>query len=408
VFRGGWSLDAVEAVCTENLSLDLLDGLALLVDKSLVQQRESANGSPRFVLLETINEYAQEQLEASGSAETLRNQHAAYYVALAERAEPELRLARYDYWAEIFEIERDNIRAALEWSLSGGSVVDGVRLASALVLFWYGKGYHVEGIRWMQRFLDRLDEVPRHYHPKFLASAGHMAWFQDLDMAKGLLERALAISREMEDTERIAWSLAFLGYSMMEEPEAALPMVEESLTLFRALDFQPGIAQNLNILGEIYRTSGDDARARRAYEESLAISRQTGETRRICYICSNLAYIAQHEGDHKRAIRFSLDHLQLALERKNRLDITTALRVLAGSIGAEGDPQRAARLLGTTEIVLERLGSFHQPGDQHEHGRIVASVRNQLDDDAFNAAWEQGRNTSLEAAIAEVLSEYPD
>lgn len=175
VFRGGRSLEAIEAVCGEALPIDVFDGLASLVDKNLVQQKETPEGEPRFVLLEMIHEYARERLEASGEAETLRRRHAEYFVALAERAEPELRLARYGYWCQQFELELDNIRAVLEWTLGAGDVGLGVRLAGALGLFWYGKGYHVEGIRWTQRLLERLDETLAIYHAQFLISAGRMA-----------------------------------------------------------------------------------------------------------------------------------------------------------------------------------------------------------------------------------------
>ena len=229
VFQGGRSLEAIEAVCADGLAIDLFEGLASLVDKSLVQQRDAA-GEPRFGLLEMILAYARQCLEASGEAPALRRRHAEYFVALAERAEPELRLAGYDHWCGVFELELDNIRAALEWSLrdapdaEDGRVTLGVRLAAALGMFWYGKGYHAEGFGWTQRLLARLDEAPAALHPRFLISAGRLAWFQDLDLGRGLIRRALDRSRELGDTLQAAWALAFLAYTMLHEPDAALPL----------------------------------------------------------------------------------------------------------------------------------------------------------------------------------------
>jgi hypothetical protein len=181
--------------------MDVLDGLASLLDKNLVQQKKAPDGEQRFVMLEMLQEYAREQLEAIGEEETMRRRHADYFVALAE---PEFRLAGYDYWAQRLELDVKNIRTALEWSLQGGDVALGVRLAGALCLFWYGNGYHVEGRRWTLRLLERLDDVPMMYHPKFLVSAGHMAFLDDLDTGRPLFVRARESANEVGDRLQLA------------------------------------------------------------------------------------------------------------------------------------------------------------------------------------------------------------
>jgi predicted ATPase/DNA-binding CsgD family transcriptional regulator len=405
VFRGGRSLEAIETVCGLNLSVDVFDALASLVDKNLVQQKETPAGEPRFVLLEMIHDYARERLVASGEAETMRRRHAEYFVALAERGEPELRLARYEYWCQRFELELDNLRAVLEWALSDGDVTLGARLASALGLFWYGQGYHIEGIRWTEQLLERLDEVPATYHPQFLISAGRMAWMVDLDAATRLFVRALNVSRDLGDTLQAAWALAFQGYAMMREPEAAMPIAEASLALFREMNHQPGIAQALNIIGELARMGGDDERAKRAYEECLAVCQQTGEALRTCYNYVNLAYVAQHEGEHERALGLVRQALQLSRDRSDARDIASFLVTFAGSIAALGQLQRAARLIGASEAALERLGAFHQPSDQPEIDRIIAAVRVQLDEATFQATWAEGHKMTLEGAVAYALEE---
>jgi predicted ATPase/DNA-binding CsgD family transcriptional regulator len=415
VFQGGRSLEAIAAVCGAGLAIDVFDGLASLVDKNLVQQMEAPSGEPRFTLLEMIHAYARERLEASGEAAILRRRHAAYFVALAEQAEPELRLARYDHWCQVFEVELDNIRMALEWGLSapaGGEehgVEAGLRLAGALGLFWYGKGYHVEGIRWTKRLLARIDEAPPACHAKFLLSAAHMAMLNDLPTAQGLFRRALDAARRQGDQLQAAWALVLLGYTMMRDPAAARPIVEEALESFRALGHLPGIAQTLNISGEIARFSGDDGRAWQDYEECLAVCRQTGETRRICYIWCNQAYLAQHAGDYPQALRLARQGLLLALDRHDRPDIITAVIAIAGSIGGvsadAATTLRAARLLGAAEAAHERMGTFIIPSDTAEYARIVAGVRQQLADGAFQQAWAEGRAMTLDQAIAYALEE---
>jgi predicted ATPase len=402
-FRGGCSLEAVEAICGEGLSIDVLDGLASLVDKNLVRQLEILENDPRFLQLETIREYARERLEASGEAESMRRQHADYFVELAERAEPEFRLTRYDYWCRQFDLELDNLRAALEWMLNAGEVVLGVRLASALCLFWYGKGYHVEAIRWLEPLLARLDTVPLKFQPKFLMAAAHMTWSDDMDRARHMLTRARDISRARGDKLQTAWALTFLSYTLLHEPESGLAIGQESLALFRELGYQPGIAQSLNCIGELARISGVDEYARRAYEECMVVSQATGEVRRICYMCTNLAFIEQHAGNHKHAMELSVRGLLLARDRQDKRDMADALATLAGSVGALGQLPQAVRLISAAQAVFERIGTLPQPSDKPEYDRIIAQLRSQLDEASFQAAWAEGQKMTLDLAIESAL-----
>jgi non-specific serine/threonine protein kinase len=404
VFSAGRSLEAVEAVCSEGLSIDVFDGLASLVDKNLVPQKETAWGEPRFFMLETILEYTQERLEESGEAEAIRRRHAEYFVELAERAQPQLRLAEQVRWSQVLETEYENIRAALEWSVRG-DVTFAVRLAGALTLFWYANGYHVEGQHWIGQLLDRLGEVPKTYHAKFWICAGHMATFYDLAIARDMCQKALNISRELGDTLGTAWSNIYVGYCMMGNTEAALAIAEEGLALFRELDHKPGIAQALTIIGEVARYGGNDDRARRAYEECLTVAQQTGETRRLELTFLNLAFVAQHDGDHTRAIDLARQGLLLAQEMNNRLEVCRSLATLAGSIGASGQPERAACLFGASETVIGSMGAFHVPEDIREYNQNIADLRAQLDEATFEAAWAKGRKMTLEQAVKDALEE---
>lgn len=406
VFQGGCSLDAIEAVGSNGLPIDVFDGLESLVNKSLVQQNEMPSGESRFLMLETLHEYAWKQLRADGTAQTMHRRHAEYFVQLAERAEPELRQAQQWYWFRTLEAEHENLRAVLTWSLDDGDRTLGVRLAGALCLFWFACGYHTEGRQWTQQLLDQLDTVPKMYHAKLLISAGHMAWLYDLELARRYFDTALHISRELDDTINTAWSLIFLGYALMSDMEAALAVTEEGLSLFRELNHKPGIAQALNIIGEIATFRGDDDRARHAYEECLSISQETGETRRIRFMFGNLVFLAQHAGDYDRAKEWAQQGLRLAIEMNNRLDIADGLAGLAGVIGMTGQPDRAARLLGAWQAALERMGAALQPADIPEHNRNIAAVRAQLDPHTFDAAWAEGRAMSLEQAVASTLDDH--
>lgn len=400
VFRGGGSLDALEAVCGQDLS-DVLDSLASLVDKSLVQQTEQS-GEPRFVMLETIHEYAWERLEAAGEVAMMRRRHAEYFVALAERAEPELRMAPHIRWFKYFEREHDNLRQVLAWSLAQGEVGLGVRLVTAIWLFWFAYGHHVEGLRWVQILLPRLGEVPEHQQVRFLIGAATTTMAGDADGAKTLFLRAIRLSRHLGDKTSMAWTLAHFASAMSEKTEA-LTTADEALSLFRALEHLPGVAYTLNVIGEIARRAGDDVYARQAYEESLAICHKTGETRRVAIILFNLAFIAQHEGHHTAALEFTRQGMTIARDMYNRGELAWCLPLLAGSLAALGQPRHAARLLGTSEAILERLGKFIMPADKQEFDRIHAEICTQLGDTAFNVAFAEGRKMTLEDAIASVL-----
>jgi tetratricopeptide (TPR) repeat protein len=293
----------------------------------------------------------------------------------------------------------------LSWSLGGGDVTLGVRLAGALGLFWYGNGHHVEGRRWTHRLLERLDEVPLLYHPSFLLSAGHLACMYDSAAGTPLFIRARDTARDLGDRLQMAFALAMLSYMMFRESSAAMVLVEENLAVFRELSHQPGMAQALNIIGEIARYCGDDDHARRFYEEALAISRQTGETRRITILYNNLAFLALHEGEAERARDLEREALRLARAMNNHLEMAIAPATLAGALGALGHPQQAARLFGASERALERLGAFHLPNDKWEIDDMIAAVRAQLDEATFQAAWEEGRELTLEQALAQALDE---
>ena len=400
VFRGGSSLKAIEVICTEELPTNIFDGLASLVDKSLIQQKEAPGGEPRFVMLETIHEYARERLASSGEVDIMHGRHAAYFVELAERAQPELRLMNHYYWSELLEIERENLGVVLEWSLGSVDATPAIRLAGALSLFWSAFGHHIEGRLWTDQLLARLDEAPKTYHAKFLVCTGLMAMVRyDLASAKHLFQKALQVSCELGDKRGAAWAQVSLGSAMLEDTDAAIATAEEGLVFFRQLNHKSAIALTLNTIGEIARVGGEDERARLAYEECLVMCRETGDTRRICMILFNLGFLAQHVGDYERARDQLQQGIALAQTINNKFALALGLTFLAGPLGSTGQLQRAVRLLGASEAALERIGAFITLADKVEVDRNMAAVRAQLDVTAFETAWAEGREMTLDQAV---------
>jgi predicted ATPase/DNA-binding CsgD family transcriptional regulator len=399
VFRGGCSLAAAEAVCSVGAPSDVLDGLASLVDKSLVQQRATSAGASRFTLLEMIHEFARERLEASGDGDTLRRRHAAAMLELAERAEPELRRSNQKYWFEALEGSLDNLRAALEWSLERGDVSAASRMMSGTYLYWIVYGRQNEGIHWTQLLLTRIDEVAPEYQARLLLSATLLVMYRDREAAKRLAQRAVAVARADGDTSQLGWSLWALSTTLPSGSEAEA-VSQEALVLLGEAGDQPGLGLIYNSIGERARLSGDYARARSAYERSLAIAERTGDARRQYYVLYNLAFVAQREGDHREAIRTIRRSLVLCQSLGVQTDVIQELLALAGSLAALGEPLRAAHLLGAAHAFLQRSDALIDPSDQPEHERNMAFVRAQLGEAAFEAAWAEGQAMTFDQAVA--------
>jgi predicted ATPase/DNA-binding CsgD family transcriptional regulator len=410
VFQGGRTVEAVEGVCGHGLAIDAIDGLESLLHKSLLREGEGLDGEPRFLFLETIHEYARERLEESGEAETVQKRHADYFVALAERAAPELHGARQDNWSARLRVEHGNLRTALAWSLGGGDAELGLRLVGALREFWFSGGHIAEGLRWTERALESAGDAPPDLRASALNAAGLLA-FAHGDYERGTLlhREALVLSREVDDRLNSAWALVFLGGQLTGYPDAdyevGIALCEEGLALFRELDLKPAIARALNVLGELARLDGDYERAQEVYEEGLAIARETGDRHREAMMLGNLGYVAYHQGDYERAEALAMEALNLLWERRLEYHVPMGMVMLAGPVGAQGQPGRAARLLGAAEALLEAMGVGLQPADQLEADRYVAAVRKQLDGAAFEAARAEGRAMSLEEAVAYALGE---
>ena len=217
VFAGGCSLEVADAVCGDELNLgEVFEGLASLVDKSLVRQSDGADGEPRFGLLETIREYALERLEAEGELDDLRRRHAERYLELVLAAEPELTRANQALWLDRLDEENDNIRAALTWTIASGEVELGLQLAGALVRFWSTRGLMGEGRRWLAEALAASEGVPPGTLAKAHFAAGYAALGEgDFVPAKEAFERSLELAREVGDRSAEAAALAQLAWLAM-------------------------------------------------------------------------------------------------------------------------------------------------------------------------------------------------
>ena len=237
------------------------------------------DGEPRFMLLETIREYALEQLHADGEAGLAQRCHADYYLVLAEAAAPALTGPEQGVWFQRLEREHGNLRAALQWAHEHGSVELMGRLTAALWRFWYIRGHFSEGWRWLETALAQRGTMCRYVRAKVLYGASWLARLQrDFGLACALLEESLELYDALKDEQGIALALRALGTAVLFQGDQARAtmLLEQSLTLSRALGDQRQIAMALSYLGLVAINQGNYTRATALFEETLVRVQELG------------------------------------------------------------------------------------------------------------------------------------
>jgi len=435
VFAGGFTLGAVEAICLDasdaptDAACSALDRLASLVDASLVFGSVSTADEPRLGLLETIREYALERLARSAEMEVVRRAHAAYFLALAERAEPEMWGGQAETWLARLECEQGNLRAALGWALTCEDGELALRLAASLWRFWSLRGQLSEGRRWLSAVLaatstmsvpspaevatdpgqrppypcgsahpaalragalfgsafllfDAAEAAPlyaaslaafraigdRRGIAACLGSLGNAAIKQgDVGRAEGPLEESLALCRDLGDRSGTAFALRQLGWVAIERGNysVAEALHEEGLALYRRLGDQPAIAIALQAAGEMALVAADYPRARAYYSESLVLHRQLNLTRGSASVLHALGVTALQAGDGAGARAFLEECLAVCRE----VDGDSARRIQTRATGDLGNVALAeGELALARELFAESLLLAREQGAQ----RVVA------------------------------------
>jgi predicted ATPase/DNA-binding XRE family transcriptional regulator len=533
VFAGGCTVQAIEKICVDESGQSrAIEIVESLLDHHLIRRIDNGAGESRFDMLETIREFAQEQLESSSEAAGVRQRHAEYYLQLAEAAEPHLHGPDQRAWLDRLEAEHDNIRAALGWCIEQGDKYHlGLRLVGALTEFWRARGYWTDGRDWIDRmialpsqrtappilrahallevggliyhmgdmgaalsFFEESRDLAQQLDDRRLLAAAN-AWIghylcQTGNVREGrtLLEQSLGMARAENDPARIARLLMTLGtyreYSVLNRPQELLEdalgiceslsdsggvatvllqlawharwtgnsqrsakLAERSLVLFRELGHAAGVVEALNCLGcamkdlrefdralalhteqlEHARKLGnkwDTASAllntgyvfydQRRYDEaeqcftkSLPIYRDMGRQYQVLAHYSILGRVARWKGKYVRARALLHDALAGFLEISEKGGVSYAILGIAGLLGAIGQPERAARLFGAAESFRVSHNMLFLPFDRPEYEREVASVRAQLGDESFAAAWEEGRRMSEAEMIAFAIADDP-
>jgi len=375
VFVGGCDLDALAAVAMAGLGpgdeADPLQLAAGLLDVSLITVTDSPDGEPRVGMLETIRDYALERLEQAGNLDDVQRGHAQYYAGIAERTFEQLRDSGPAHLAALdrLEAEHDNLHAALAWSLdapaAGPAPADrertatGLRLVQALALFWYRHGYVTEGRRWLERAIELTAEDGG-------APLGQLAhWLGVLLQQQGepraalaLLERSLAIWRDLGDRDQQARELNSLGitHHHLDDFDTARSLLEESAAISREVGGGMRLAAALTNLGQLEADAGNLGRAAQVLQEALAIDQQEGDMLGVALDQQSLAGVHLRAGRPREARDLLSDMAGYIASSGNPELLATTLEMAAAATAGLGQPLRAARIVGAAEGIRRKTG----------------------------------------------------
>lgn len=448
VFAGGCSLTMAETVCAgEGVErLQMLELLSSLVNKSLVVAETLKRGVARYSLLETIRQYVQEKLLASGEWSAIRDLHLQCFLQLTEETEPKLRGQYQQMWLDWLEAEYDNIRAAISWSLESEQIETGLRIAIALYPFWTIRDYVEEGLAWIERLLAQAEEgMSLHLRANALAYAAFLAGFRGnsaAQMAYGREAGVLAETAGDADKSALAWALTAQAYGARAEGDfetefalgiraiqlyresgdwyllsvalstysftamslgnydAARVLLDEGLPLVREAGNPYRIAMALNFSGDLARCEGNYVQAQTAYEESVTHLRELNAVRDLASALHNLGHTCLHLGDAERAYALFGESIALQQAQGNIPGVAECLIGFAALAVVRDLPAAATRLLAAAVAIGGQRVATAWAATRMEYEHYLARARASLTDTAYQAEQAAGRTFSLEQAVA--------
>jgi predicted ATPase/DNA-binding CsgD family transcriptional regulator len=414
VFVGGFTLEAVEAVCydTQQDASHTLDDVASLLDKSLLFQVEEEHEA-RFAMLLTIREYGLECLQNSREKERVQRAHALYYIGLAERVEPEYFGTCSSEVLDQLELEYENLRAAITWLVESEESELALHLVTTLWWFWYARGHMSEGRQWFERLLPASGRVSAPVRAKALKSAGWIAFQQkDFDHAETLLSEGLEVYRLLADKQNIATSFYRLGLVALAKGNYLLAqsLAEDALSIYYQVGTKEGIADSLLVLSYVATEQGEYSKARELAEQGLLLFREISDQWATAYTLLGLARVVLLQGDTITAPSLIEESLAISIELSNLGGIASCLERLAEISARQEQLVWAVLLLGAAENLRETTAISLESIQRADYERVVNTIRNKLGEETFNSMWLQGRRMTPEQAIAareSLTSEVP-
>jgi predicted ATPase/DNA-binding CsgD family transcriptional regulator len=454
VFAADFTLDVAGAVCAwgEVERTQTLDLLASLVNKSLVVAQTLHGSEARYALLETIRQYAQEKLMASGELSLIRDRHLQYYLPLIEETAPKLFGPYQQMWFKWFESEYDNIRDALTWALESRRIEMGLRLTNALYQFWEIRNFRQEGLAWFERLLAQADDrIPLAVHASACTYAAFLADFVgnasaaieygrrgvklseaageegkpifgfalgglgagmkaagDYQAVFALQQQFIEIFRTLGDSYAYYLGMGVLVHGQtaltLGKYDAARPLLDEALTMAREAGDAYRIAMALNYLGDLARCEQNYDQAQAPYEESLTLLRELGAERDLAAALHNLGHTYLQLGAVERAHNCFIESMKVHQAQQNRAGMTECLIGFAAIAVARGLPAPGTRLLAAVKALGSERAMSEWTATKIAYETTLALAQAQLTDAEFRAEQAAGQTLSLEQAVKYALS----
>jgi non-specific serine/threonine protein kinase len=358
-------------------------------------------------MLETVREYAVERLTENGASAAIRQHHAEVFLALAEVAAASLERAEQVAWLDRLEQEHDNLRAALGWAVEQQQAALGLRLATALRLFWFMRGYLTEGRERLAQLL-AIDYDAPSARAQALDCGGFLARYQgDYAAAAALIRESLTLWRRLEYRQGIADALSNLGYVLLHQGDyaAARAVYEESLALNGAVGNAQGRADCLSHLGVAAFYQGDTATAQRLHEESLAIWRALGDIEGVAYALYHLGDVGLSQADEVAAAQRFRESLAASVELGWPWGIVSAMEGVVGLAVLHRRPHAALRLTGFTARLRKTVAIPLAPAREQVLAGRLEPTHTMLDAPALAAALAEGEALTLEQAVDHAFAE---
>ena len=397
-FSGGWTLDAAEEVCGPG---PVLADMTALLENSLVW-RTGESPAPRYNMLETVREYAIEQL-AIEDGDARRDRVAQYFFALSVRAEQELSGGDQADWFRRLQTEHENLRATLKWLQYREQPASELDMVSALGRYWYVRGHLDEGRRALTGALARGEGASAAARAKGFRIASAIAVIQgDYGSARNLAEAGLALYRSVEDHPGVVRSLSNLGAILLGEGDTAgaIVVLDESVALSRNISDRRLAALALNNRGDVALTMGAFAEAANLFAESLAILRAAGDHANVARSLFNLGAAMLEAGSAAEGSALLGESLALSVNLDDKEDVIWCLVGLSAVAERLGDPLDAVRVLAGAMALLDDISATMKPFERGLQERTLAALRSKVEPSAFAATWGSGRDLSFDDLIA--------
>ena len=447
IFVGGCAEEDVEAICSADLNVSVSVGLESLLNKHLIKVEQVSQGERRFMMLETMREYALEKLGERGERSKIEEQHAGYFIAKSAEGALGWSTRREGKWLDWLETQHDNLRSTLEWTLTHDrSAQTSLQMIANLAQFWELRGYFSEARAWLSKALNLPDSSA---HTKARADAffgigllihrqGDHATAQQLckealsihqklgdkraaafslvllsevtsgmgnnDAAVKLSRRAYAIACESGDQRAKGMALCQIGFDYMRlgNYERPLTVLKEALTLFQSVDDKRGVALAHSGLGELAVRKGDLDMAMTALELSFRVREDLGDRWGIAAVLGTLAWAEMTQKNFKRAAEMLKESLLIRKEIGEQGGIAWCLEKLAEIAHIHKDDGRAVLIFGAASALRASANFPIDPADQPKYDRMIARIRARLGDDVYQAVWAEGQAMTLAQVVASV------